>query len=55
MSQVKLSVMSKHIKVMVKLYPTMDKRKIRRDAYFRYSATWKALVKRYPNSLIGAL
>lgn len=55
MNQAKLRTISKHIKVMVKLYPTMDKRKVRRDAYFRYSAAWKALVKRYPNSLIGVL
>lgn len=55
MHRTKLQTISKHVKVMVYLYPTMDKRKIRRDAYFCYSAAWKALVKRYPNSLIGAL
>lgn len=31
---------SKHVKVMLKLYPDMDKRKVRRDAYLAFSVKW---------------
>jgi hypothetical protein len=51
----KLKRISNHIKLMNRLYPNADKRKHRRDAYFVYSATWRALVDAHPNSLIAAL
>lgn len=44
-----------HIRVMTKLYPTMDKRKIRRDAYFFFSACWQGLRKEHPNSFMSIL
>lgn len=46
---------ARHIKLMTALYPRMDQRKIRRDAYFYFSAKWQNLLKEHPNSLIHAL
>lgn len=51
----KLQRISRHVKVMTKLYPRMDQRKIRHDAYFYYSATWQKLRAEHPNSIITAL
>lgn len=51
----KMKRIRNHIKVMTKLYPRMDQRKIRRDAYFYYSATWQKLRAEHPNSIITAL
>lgn len=44
-----------HVRVMTKLYPTMDQRKIRRIAYLYFSVKWKNLLKTHPGSLIHAL
>lgn len=51
----KLQRITRHVRVMKKLYPCMDARKIRRDAYFYYSATWQELRAKHPNSIISAL
>lgn len=51
----KLKRISNHIKVMTKLYPNMDQRKIRRDAYYYFSAEWQEFRKAHPNSIITAL
>lgn len=51
----KLQRISRHVKAMTNLYPHMDQRKIRRDAYFYYSAEWQNLRKKHPNSIISAL
>ncbi|QPI14018.1 hypothetical protein MYO4S_00267 [Serratia phage 4S] len=45
----------RHIKMMTKLYPSMDQRKIRRDAYLYFSRKWQDLLKAHPGSLIHAL
>lgn len=46
---------SRHVRVMTKLYPTMDQRKIRRDAYLYFSVKWQNLLKAHPGSLIHSL
>lgn len=51
----KLKRIRRHIKMMTKLYPTMDQRKIRRDAYFYFSAEWQQMLKDHPGSLIHSL
>ncbi|UIU26933.1 hypothetical protein SA80RD_46 [Escherichia phage vB_EcoS_SA80RD] len=51
----KLKRISSHIRVMTKLYPNMDKRKIRRDAYYFFSAEWQDFRNKHPNSIITAL
>lgn len=47
--------LNKIIKALTKLYPNMDRRKIRHQAYFYFSATWQGLRDSYPNTLITAL
>lgn len=51
----KLKRIRRHVRVMTKLYPHMDQRKIRRDAYYYYSAEWQEMRKKHPNSIISAL
>ena len=41
--------------VLRKLYPRMDRRKLRNNVYFKFSAKWRSLVRDNLNSLITAL
>lgn len=51
----KMQTIRNGYRVLRKLYPRMDRRKLRNNVYFKFSAKWRALVRDNPNSLITSL
>lgn len=51
----KMQTIRKDYRVLRKLYPRIDRRKLRNNVYFKFSAKWRMLVRDNPNSLIAAL
>lgn len=51
----KMQTIRNDYRVLRKLYPHIDSRKLRNNVYFKFSAKWRLLVRDNPNSLITAL
>lgn len=51
----KLQTIQNDYKLMRKLHPNMDKRKIKNNVYFRFSSKWRCFIEKNKNSLISTL
>lgn len=51
----KLQKISSEYKFLRKLYPNMDRRKLKNNVYFYFSSKWRDFKAQHPNSLMTIL